>query len=404
MAEVLSQSQIDALLAAAMSGTQDLSQQKEEKKYQKYDFRSPRKYTKERLKMLNGVFENYAKVLNTRINALARATCEVEVDTVDEQRYYEFSNALIDGQVVTLAYLDVNDYHEDTPVIIVATPSIMVSLIDRLMGGNGDVEEDLPSDYTYTDLDLSLYINLMTDFVGIMGGSWENYINLEFNFGRIEANPTLVQLIGFEETVILVSLDINFSNSSGRLDICLPDAVLGKIFSEINKGNAVLRKEREDHSEEIYSHLQTSDLEITAELGRTRLQLSDIYNLAVGDVIDMNIKKDSTVGLRIGGREWFAGYMGTHDKHLAVKIRDVQGELRTEFATAIKDGVQPEGLPEEIPAEEIPTGEIPEEFPAEMTADTSQAEPPMPEEIAFEPEPVPQPELDEGGSTQEDGQ
>ena len=86
MAEVLSQSQIDALLAAAMSGGQDLSQQKEEKKYQKYDFRSPRKYTKERLKMLNGVFENYAKVLNTRINALARATCEVEVDTVDEQR------------------------------------------------------------------------------------------------------------------------------------------------------------------------------------------------------------------------------------------------------------------------------------------------------------------------------
>ena len=136
MAEVLSQSQIDALLAAAMSGGQDLSQ-KEEKKYQKYDFRSPRKYTKERLKMLNGVFENYAKVLNTRINALARATCEVEVDTVDEQRYYEFSNALIDGEVVTLAYLNINGDIEETPVIIVATPSIMVSLIDRLMGGGG---------------------------------------------------------------------------------------------------------------------------------------------------------------------------------------------------------------------------------------------------------------------------
>ena len=39
-------------------GSESLSQAKEEKKYQKYDFRSPRKYTKERLKMLNGVFEN----------------------------------------------------------------------------------------------------------------------------------------------------------------------------------------------------------------------------------------------------------------------------------------------------------------------------------------------------------
>jgi flagellar motor switch protein FliM len=385
MAEVLSQSQIDALLAAAMSGTQDLSQQKEEKKFQKYDFRSPRKYTKERLKMLNGVFENYAKVLNTRINALARATCEVEVDTVDEQRYYEFSNALIDGQVVTLAYLNINGDREETPVIVVATPSIMVSLIDRLMGGNGDVEEDLPSDYTYTDLDLSLYINLMTDFISIMGGSWENYISLAFDFGRIEANPTLVQLIGFEETVILVSLDINFSNSSGRLDICLPDAVLSKIFTEINKGNAVLRKEREDHSKEIYSHIQTSDLEITAELGRTRLQLRDIYNLAVGDVIDMNIKKDSTVSLRIGGRQWFAGYMGTHDKRLAVKIRDVQG-LRSEFEAAIEE----ESRPEEAPQSE------PQNAP-DIAPETGQ-EPADMQGIA------PEPMIQEGGSTQEDGQ
>ena len=366
MAEVLSQSQIDALLAAAMSGTQDLTQQKEEKKYQKYDFRSPRKYTKERLKMLNGVFENYAKVLNTRINALARATCEVAVDTVDEQRYYEFSNALTDGQVVTLAYLSIGDDREDTPVIIVATPSIMVSLIDRLMGGNGDVEEDLPSDYTYTDLDLSLYQNLMTDFISIMGGSWENYLTLSFDYGRIEANPTLVQLIGFEETVIMVSLDIKFSNSSGRLDICLPDAVLGRIFTEINKGSAALRKEREDHSDEIYAHIQSSDLEITAELGRTALRLKDIYNLNVGDVIDMNMKKDSTVSLRIGGREWFTGYMGTHEKHLAVKIRDIQGEPRFTLPQGADDG---EGEPE-LPA----------------------------------PEPLLMPELDEGGSLQEDGQ
>ena len=43
MAEVLSQSQIDALLAAAQSGQMDLDAPAEEaveKKYRKYDFRS----------------------------------------------------------------------------------------------------------------------------------------------------------------------------------------------------------------------------------------------------------------------------------------------------------------------------------------------------------------------------
>ena len=328
MAEVLSQSQIDALINAAMSGGgESLTPAKEEKKYLKYDFRSPRKYTKEHLKMLNGVFDNYSKVLNTRINGMLHASCEVEVDTVEEQRYYEFSNALSDGEVVSLAYLRLHDELEETPVVIYITPTIMISMIDRLIGGNGDVEEDLPSDYGYTDLDLSLYQNLMVEFTSILAGSWENYLHLEFKFGRVEQNPTLVQLIGLDETMVMIGLDVRFSNASGRLNICLPDAVLSKIFLEIQKGNAAQKKALEDHSDEIYYHLRSSELEIIAELGRTRLLLSDIYNLNVGDIIDMNMKKDSPVSLLIGGREWFSGLMGAHEKYLAVKIQDVYGVI-----------------------------------------------------------------------------
>ena len=98
MAEVLSQSQIDALLSAARSGEMDLTASKEkkaEKKYRKYDFNSPRKFTKDRLKMVGGVFENFTRVINSRINGMLHTTCEITVDSVEEQRYYEFSNALL---------------------------------------------------------------------------------------------------------------------------------------------------------------------------------------------------------------------------------------------------------------------------------------------------------------------
>ena len=81
MAEVLSQSQIDALLAAAQSGAMDLdapAEESEEKKYRKYDFYSPRKFTKDRLKMLSSIFENYTRVINSRINAMLHSSCEIE--------------------------------------------------------------------------------------------------------------------------------------------------------------------------------------------------------------------------------------------------------------------------------------------------------------------------------------
>lgn len=104
MAEVLSQSQIDALLNAARSGEMGLGQQDQtpEKKYRKYDFYSPRKFTKDRLKMISGVFENYTRIINSRINGMLHTTCEIAVESVEEQRYYEFSNALSDGDVLAL--------------------------------------------------------------------------------------------------------------------------------------------------------------------------------------------------------------------------------------------------------------------------------------------------------------
>ena len=102
MAEVLSQSQIDALLNAARSGEMDLSAsaEKNDKKYRKYDFYSPRKFTKDRMKMLNGIFENYTRIINSRINAQLHTTCEMQVESVEEQRYYEFSNGLSEGDVL----------------------------------------------------------------------------------------------------------------------------------------------------------------------------------------------------------------------------------------------------------------------------------------------------------------
>lgn len=325
MAEVLSQSQIDALLSAAFSGDVSLTspEEKQEKKYRKYDFYSPRKFTKDRLKMLNGIFDSYSRIINSRINGLLHATCEVEVESVEEQRYYEFSNALTEGAVVTLAHLSLKGKREEAPVLIYATTPVMLSMMDRMMGGEGDIEDDLPSDYSYTDLDLNLYENLMQGFVSLMGGSWENYIRLSFEYGRVEVNPTLVQLIGLDETVVLVDLKIKFSNCEGRMSICLPGMMLTNIFAEINRDNPIKHAAVEDSSESIFDHLKTSSLEIVAELGHAKLQLGDIYNLNVGDVIDLNQAKESKVYLHIGGRKWFDGLMGVHNKNVAVRIDSI---------------------------------------------------------------------------------
>ena len=322
MAEVLSQSQIDALLNAARSGEMDLDAPTEktpEQKYRKYDFYSPRKFTKDRLKMLNSIFESYARVINSRINALLHATCEIEVDSVEEQRYYEFGNALTESDVVSLAEIDLDHLKGDDPILVHLDTPVVLSMLDRLMGGEGDPDPALSSEYNLTDLELNMYEDLIGDLVPILGGSWENYITVHFSYIRTEVNPTLVQLIGYDETVVIVGLNIKFPNCTGRLSLCLPGEMLTNIFSEISKSNS-RRSTGEDKSDEIFDSLRESELEIVAELARTRILLSDLYHLNVGDVVDIKRSKDSPVFLNIGGRRWFDGHMGTSNKQVAVKI------------------------------------------------------------------------------------
>ena len=334
MADVLSQAQIDALLNQVRNESKDLEKPAEEKqkKYQKYDFSSPRKFNRDRIKMLNGIFDNYSRVVGSRLNARLRTNCEVTVESVEEQRYYEFSNALSEGDVLALASVQIKEKEEEEPVMFYLATGTALGMMDRLMGGEGSEETDLPSDYTYTTLELRLYEDLVQDIVAMMDASWENYIPIHFAYSRTDVNPTLSQILGLDETVIIVDLTLKSGEQTGRMSICLPGETLMKVFAEISRESPMRRAAAEDKSEDIFDSLRDSSLQIVAELGSTQLSLSDIYHLNVGDVIDMGYSKEAPIYLDIGGYHWFSGRMGTHKKNMAVKIDEVcyQLEQRSE--------------------------------------------------------------------------
>ena len=109
MADVLSQSQIDELLNSFSSqGTKafdEIEEHANNKKIKNYDFKMPKKFTKEQLKIIDGIFENYGRILSSYLTGLMRTYCKVEVLQIEEQRYYEFNNALPDYVMMSMINL-----------------------------------------------------------------------------------------------------------------------------------------------------------------------------------------------------------------------------------------------------------------------------------------------------------
>ena len=125
-----------------------------------------------------------------------------------------------------------------------------------------------------------------------------------------------------------------------RIKICLPGTLLEAIFQVIDTRKHIARGYAyEDNRETILDNIRQSQLPVTGQLGTVFLDLSDIYHLKVGDVIDMNKGKDKDVKLYIGKQPWFTGKMGVYKKNVAIRIN--------------RRLYEEEELPEEVPKEAI---------------------------------------------------
>lgn len=324
MAEVLSQSQIDALLNS-MKGS-DGEQKKEtlEKKpnYRKYDFYSPKKFTKDRLKMVRGIYENYARLVSSQMNGILRASSDIEVMTVEEQRYHEFSNALSDNDIMMMQELLLPDRSKNPPILMHINQILMVNMIDRTLGGIGD-DRDIDSSYKYTDIELTLYRKLMGYILGATKDAWSNYIKMELGEERLEENPGLFQEISMDEPVAIVMLNVKLQEIEGRITVCIPGNLLTRIFSIIDRRKNVegaYEPTGEEERAAIFSRIKDSSLTVRAQLGDAQLSLRDICSLKVGDVLDLNKPKESDISLYIDQEPWFEGKLGVHNKNVAVKI------------------------------------------------------------------------------------
>lgn len=326
MAEVLSQSQIDALLNSMMSGEPEETADEtktNEKSFRLYDFNSPKKFTKDRLKLLKGIYDNYCRIATSQINSLFRVNSEVEVVTVEEQRYYEFSNALGDNDILTLVDIKFADNTGKYPPLLMhVSQPLMVNMIDRMLGGSGGYA-DIDSSYVYTELEMPLYHKIMEYLTMMQRDAWGSYVKLKPRLERIEENPGLFQDISVDETVVIILLDAKMQGGSGKISFCIPENLLVGAFDVIDN-----RKRTEDEYENalpdvretIFNKLKDSILTVRADLGEAELDLQDIYNLQVGDVIDLNKPHGSEVLLYVEEQPWFAGKLGLSNKNVAVKI------------------------------------------------------------------------------------
>lgn len=325
MAEQLSQSQIDALLKKMASGEEDV--QEEKRKIREYDFKSPKKFTKEQFKAMDSLHETFSRMLTSYFSGLLRTVCEIEVLQIEEQRYYEYNNALPDTALVALLEMLPEDKHYDaTTMIMDMSTSIGFFLIDRVLGGPG-TGYNLNRDYT--DIEIALLSNIFGKIIQRLEDTWNNNLAVSAKLDSIETNARLLQVFAPEDVVVIVILGVKLGNKvEGNLNICIPAEFLEEVIHTFSLRYARSTKKQDPTKEEmkkriILENVCESDMKLRVIFDQLQLELRDIMQLQPDDVIPLSKKVDSGVLVTVDDIPWYTAKLGQTRQRKAIRLNDI---------------------------------------------------------------------------------
>lgn len=321
MGEVLSQSEIDNLLAALSNGELDTDNMNDssDKQIKNYDFKRPTKFSKEHLRTLEMIYEHYGRLLSTNLPVYLRKSVQVTVASSETVIFSEFTNALSNPVILGI----VNFQPLNGTVIIELASQLGFAMIDRMLGGTGN---PLEKNRDFTEIEMTIVEKMMVVCMQLMREPWRNVVDLNPVMERIETNSQFAQVIAPNDMVAIVTLNVKIGDVEGFMNICLPFFTLESVMDKLNTKfwyANMQKQDEEDFEEYIEALIKRVDVPIKAVLGKAQISVNDFVNLQVGDIIRLDSGVDDDLKVYVGNLEKFTALPGSNKDRYAVRVTSV---------------------------------------------------------------------------------
>lgn len=297
--------------------------------YEVYDFRRPDKLSKDHVRALQMLHENFAGFFMSSLAGHLRTQVEVDLVSVEQVPYDEYIKTVSES---LLNILNVETLSGQA--IFEMDFGILFSMLDRLLGGKGaagKVVRDL------TDIEKMLAGSIVEMGLADLRTAWETVLPLDLSVASMETSPQFVQIVPGNDTIVLVLFQIRMGEYQGAMSLCIPYLLLKPILAKLSTQRWFVsdrKKTSQTHAQELALRLNTTAVPCVARLGRTSITVSELVSLSVGQVLPMEVcpasddphapkDKLGTVDLLIGDQVKFRGRTGLRGKTLAVQIEQV---------------------------------------------------------------------------------
>lgn len=325
MADILSQNEIDALLSAISTGEMDAEELKKEeleRKVKVYDFKRALRFSKDQIRSMTRIHENFARLLTTQFSAQLRTYVDISVASVEQLPYEEF--------IRSVPSMTIMNIFEAPPLegrmLIEVNPNISFAMLDRMLGGKGESVNKVEN---LTEIEMRLMNQMFDSSLESFQEAWQSIVNLEPTMLDFEVNPQFLQLVSPNETVVVISLTMSIGETSGLINICIPHVVLEPIIPNLSMHywmQTNQKKISKYEAELLEKRIRQARLPIIAQLGETEITIQDFLQLNTDDVIPLQQKINHPLTIKVGEKPKFHGQPGTNNNKIAIQILEVLEE------------------------------------------------------------------------------
>ncbi len=338
MADILSQEEIDQLLEVVDdedTGEEQTSSKGEdtldERNITLYDFKRPNRVSKEQLRAFRGIHDKMARSLASEISSIMRSIVEIQLHSVDQMTYGEFLMSLpspTSFNVFSMKPLDGSG-------ILEINPSIVFSMVDRLLGGKGDPYD---TSREFSDIELNLADTVLREIMSNLKDAWAPVTELYPAVESKESSPNVIQIVAQNEIVVMVVMEIVIGHSSGMMNLCYPVITLEPVLSKMASRDFMLSETnaKKSRNKELKALLGGARVKMDASIGSADLTIQELLELNVNDIIRLDRPANDEVIVSADGKERFIGKVGLKRFRKSIEIIEIIQDEKDEVKKTLE--------------------------------------------------------------------
>ncbi|NDY42715.1 flagellar motor switch protein FliM [Dissulfurirhabdus thermomarina] len=323
MSQVLSQEEIDALLGGLEEVTAEEAggPAEPEGDVVPYDFVNFTRMTKIKLPAFDVINDQFNRGLRNTLSGILRLMVESAVVPPEVITFKEFLRRLPVPSNLHILKMEPFRGH-----VLLSVDSPLVFTVVEIFLGSTSFGQARIEGREFTSIEQRMIRRVVNALMADMERAWAPVHPVKFLYERSEINPQFAKIAADDDAVIISRFQLDMEEVSGAISICIPMLTLQPIKAKLQ--SAYQHEEAEDPvwRHRLLHNLRQAEVDVVVPLGAARLTGSELLDLSVGDIIQLDTPVDGTLVALVEDRPKLLGHPGIYRGQRAFKVAEFMRE------------------------------------------------------------------------------